>query len=218
VTAPLPGGSSPNMSTSRIFTRSPLPIHRILSTEVSVRSADSSATALPQMPSQSPVLSPRPQNPLKSNPVTSQPNRKDRLSTWLKRVSHAPTEAEPPTNFYQLSSKEVSNRLDLHVRSSASLDTITSFSSTGSKYGALSTPATIVSPTMSPSSPTEPAPRPSISKTPASVRRVPKRGLSIDTTLSNGSRTVPPAYHELDPHPIVTMNGEITPSRIGVAC
>jgi hypothetical protein len=57
-----------------------------------------------------------------------------------------------------------------------------------------------------------------MSNAPHDVRRMTKRGLSIDTTLSNRSRTVPPAYHELDPHPTNLVNGEVTPSRIGVAC
>jgi hypothetical protein len=51
-----------------------------------------------------------------------------------------------------------------------------------------------------------------------------KRGLSIDTTLSNGSVLTsagPPAYEEVDSNPN-TANKEafglvITPSRVGVA-
>ena len=217
--APLPAGSSPVPGSTRTFVRSPLPGHRLRLSDAPSRSADSSATALPQMPVQDPVQSPKASNPLKSNPIRSQPQRKDRLSSWLKRVSTNPVETIPPTTFYQLNSKEVGGRPVLHVRSSASLDTITTIASDVSVNAASNTPATTIAPSLSPTSPTESNPRPSISKTPQALRRAPKRGLSIDTTMSNGSRrTVPPAYHEVDPHPPLMMPGELTPSRIGVAC
>ena len=220
VAAPLPAGSSPVLSSTRTFVRSPIPGHRLRLSDAPSRSADSSATALPQMPIQESMQSPKASNPLRSNPSRAQPNRKDRLlSTWLKRVSNPPTEALPAANFYQLSTKEFGGRPVIHVRSSASLDTIATMSSNASIDAASATPATTVAPTLSPTSPTEPVPRPSISKTPQAMRRATKRGLSIDTTISNGSRrTVLPAYHEVDPHPSVMMAGEITPSRIGMAC
>jgi hypothetical protein len=157
-------------------------------------------------------------NPLQSNPVKLVVTRKERLSTWLRRVSYASSETMPPQKFYQLNSKELGGFPIHHSRSSASLSTVSTFSSISTTDTAYATPATTIAPTLSPITPSDEVPRPSISKT-RNFRRLPKRGLSIDTTLSNGSAltNVLPAYHELDPHP-TENNGEITPSRIGVAC
>jgi hypothetical protein len=207
VSKPLPGGSSPSAASSRTLTRSPPSDPRLAISQTPSRSVDSSATALPQLPVS---------NPLQANPVRRAATRKDRLSVWLKRVSNASSEAMPPQKFYQLSAKDVGGFPINRTRSSASIDTISTFSSVSSASERdYATPATTIAPTLSPTTPS----RPSISKSPRNLRRVSKRGLSIDTTLSNGTTftTVPPAYHELDPHPVLA-NGQVTPSRIGVAC
>ncbi|KIW08948.1 uncharacterized protein PV09_00862 [Verruconis gallopava] len=211
ITKPLTAGSSPSTASSRTFAQSPVPDLRNTITETSEHSTHSSATALPQM--MAPVS-----KPLQSNISKTPTTRKERLSIWLRRVSNASSDVIPSQRFYQLSAKDIGVDIHAdHTRSRASTDTISTFSSIGSSDTAYATPATTAVPSLSPASTFQETPRPSISKSAQYGRRLPKRGLSIDTTLSNGSRTVPPAYHELDQHPAL-VNGELTPSRIGVAC
>lgn len=214
LSAPLPASLNPETGAFCAPTRSPLSTQRLESTGTSKSLADLDSTALPQKPTKCSLQSPKPRVSLRSNQIKSQPHKKDRLSTWLRRMSNTPADVPATIDFNIQESKEIGGRLATHVRSSASLDTITTFRSNESADVACSTPAT----TVAPSSPLGSATRSSISKAPHHVRRTTTRGLSIDTTLSNQSRTVPPAYHELDPHPSLLMNGEVTSSRIGVAC
>lgn len=155
---------------------------------------------------------------------------KSRLSTWLKRSLPgspvSPTAPQQP--FYQLTPTTTPAGFESRPKRSTSVSTFSSVSSLGSSTSASFSDSTYVTPTTTIASPTTPGDdmsmppsRPSISKTPKTLRRVApmKRGLSIDTTLSNrsGGTTVPPAYQEEDPHPLSPLESPLTPNRVGLA-
>jgi hypothetical protein len=169
--------------------------------------------------------------PLSSHPVKM--STKLRLSTWLKRsLPGSPASPNAPQPFYQLTppitSQGYPSRSSNRSYSVSTLSSVSSLSTpTSSAFpdSAYVTPTTTVAGSVvSPTTPADdmplPQPRPSISKTPKNLRRVQplKRGLSIDTTLSNGSALTsgPPAYQEDDPHP-PSVDSPITPNRVGMA-
>jgi hypothetical protein len=158
---------------------------------------------------------------------------KSRLSTWFKRSLPGspvtPTAPIPSQHqqqpFYQLTPPATTPAFHTRPRQ----DSVSTYSSESSLGNSSYSDATYVTPTTTVASPMTPAddemkmppPRPSISKTPKTLRRVAplKRGLSIDTTLSNGSALTngPPAYQEEDPHPLSPLESPITPGRVGLA-
>jgi hypothetical protein len=213
---PVPAIPSPSVaSTERHMSRSPLPTLRLATSNTS-----SSST-------------------IQVN--NSKASAKSRLSTWLRRsLPGSPATPTAPQPFYQITPPSTAPGFPQqgHVRNSSSLssalsdsqrDSLSTRASSPYPYQA-ATPATTVAGSVlgAPTTPDEsfPPPRPSISKTPKTLRRTGmlKRGLSIDTTLSNGSVLTsagPPAYEEVDSNPN-TANKEVfgvvvTPSRVGVA-
>jgi hypothetical protein len=156
---------------------------------------------------------------------------KSRLSTWFKRsLPGSPVTPTAPSllqqqPFYQLTPPATTPAFQPRPRQ----DSVSTFSSISSLGNSSYSDATYVTPTTTVASPMTPAddelkmppPRPSFSKTARTLRRVAplKRGLSIDTTLSNGSALTngPPAYQEEDPHPLSPLESPITPGRVGLA-
>lgn len=222
---PMPAVPSPSIaSTSRHMSRSPLPALCLATSRSPVSSNNSSSTAVGN---------------------SSKVSTKSRLSTWLRRSMPAsPATPTSQLSFYQTTPSSTALGFPLtnrqsHVRNSSSLSSALTDSyrsslstRTSSPYPYQSaTPATTTAGSVfgAPTTPDEalPPPRPSTSKTPKTTRRAGllKRGLSIDTTLSNGSVLTqaagPPAYEEVDSNPN-SGNKEvfgplITPSRVGVA-
>lgn len=217
---PMPAVPSPNLaSIDRRTSRSPLPALRLATSNSPAPSSNSSSTAV-------------------SN---SRASTKSRLSTWFRRSMPASPTTPTSQAFYQMTPSAstpglIQNAQGGHVRNSSSLssaisDSYRSSLSTcaSSPYpGSTATPATTVTPYTFgvPTTPDES--RPCISKTPK-LRRTGllKRGLSIDTTLSNGcvltQAMEPPAYEEVDSNPNTGNNDKetfgplITPSHVGVA-
>jgi hypothetical protein len=163
--------------------------------------------------------------------VNARVSAKSRLSTWLKRsLPGSPVTPTAPQQhqqqpFYQLTPPA------LTASAFQPRDSISTFSSVSSLGRSSYSDAAYITPTTALASPMTPAddelmkmmppPRPSISKTPRTLRRVAplKRGLSIDTTMSTGSALIngPPAYQEEDPHPLSPLESPITPGRVGLA-
>lgn len=214
---PMPPVPSPSVASTAVRSP-PLPAPRLTIPSSIPSSITSSSTALPQMP-------------LGSHPVKM--STKLRLSTWLKRsLPGSPASPNAPQPFYQLTppitSQGYPSRSSNRSYSVSTLSSVSSLSTpTSSAFpdSAYVTPTTTVAGSVvSPTTPADdmplPQPRPSISKTPKNLRRVQplKRGLSIDTTLSNGSALTsgPPAYQEDDPHP-PSVDSPITPNRVGMA-
>jgi hypothetical protein len=221
---PMPAVPSPNVaSTGRHMSQSPLPALRLATSNSPAPSSNSSSTVVAN---------------------SSKTSTKSRLSTWLRRsLPGSPATPNAPEPFYQITPPSTAPGFPQHiqqghVRNSSSLssalsdsqrDSLSTRASSPYPYQS-STPATTIAGSVlgAPTTPDEsfPPPRPSISKTPKTLRRtgLMKRGLSIDTTLSNGSVLTaagPPAYEEVDSNPN-TGNKEvfgplITPSRVGMA-
>lgn len=222
---PMPALPSPStVSTSRQMSRSPLPAFRLATSSSPAPSSDSSSTAV----------------------ANSKASTKSRLSTWFRRSMPASPATPTSKNFYEMTPSAsspglIQNAQGGHIRNSSSLSSALSDSYRSSLSTRASspyptstaTPATTIAGSMfgAPTTPDEsfPPSRPSTSKTPKTLRRVGlmKRGLSIDTTLSNGSVLMPaigpPAYEEVDSNPNSgsfdkeTFGPLITPSRVGVA-
>ncbi|QDS70917.1 hypothetical protein FKW77_006565 [Venturia effusa] len=223
---PMPAVPNPSVaSTSRHMSRSPLPALRL---------ATSNSPGLPIHSSSTGV-------------ANSKASTKSRLTQWLRRSMPSSPVTPTSQDIYQTAPpvstpRSIQNAQQSgHIRNSSSLSSApsdsyrSSLSTCASSHYPTSTatPATTVAESMfgAPTTPDEafPLPRPSISKTPKTLRRMEprKRGLSIDTTLSNGSALTqaigPPAYEEFETDPNAGSNHKetfrplITPSRVGVA-
>lgn len=225
---PMPAVPSPSVaSTSILLSRSTLPALRLATSDSPAPSSNSSTTAV----------------------AHSKASTKSRLSTWFRRSMSASPATPTSQTFYQMTPSASTSTPGLiqdaqqggHVRNSSSLssalsDSYRSSLSTraSSPYpNSTATPATTIAGSLfgAPTTPDEsfPPSRPSTSKTPKTLRRMGpmKRGLSIDTTLSNGSVLAqavgPPAYEEIDSNPNTGNNDKevfgplTTPSRVGVA-
>ncbi|TLD38423.1 Drug resistance protein [Venturia nashicola] len=221
---PMPAVPSPCVASTDIhMSRSPFPALRLATSNSPALSSGSSSNAV----------------------ASSRTTTKSRLSTWL-RLSMPASPATPTSQeVYQMTPSAstpglIQNAQGGHIRNSSSLSSALSGSyrsslstRASSPYvDATETPATTIAGSMigAPTTPDElfPTSLPSVSKTPR-LRRTGslKMGLSIDTTLSNGSVLTqamgPPAYEEVDSNPNTGSNNKeafgllITPSRVGVA-
>jgi hypothetical protein len=216
VPKPLPVAPVPNYATSPI----PVPAGRGGLTVITSphSSISSMGTALAGAPSTN------------ARHGISRASAKSRLSTWLRRSLPgspvSPTAPQQP--FYQLTPTTTPAGFESRPKRSESVSTFSSVSSMDTSTSASFSDATYVTRATTVTSPTTPGddmsmppPRPSISKTPKTLRRVApiKRGLSIDTTLStsSGAINVPPAYQVEDPHPLSPLDSPITPNRVGLA-
>ncbi|KAF2435898.1 hypothetical protein EJ08DRAFT_294030 [Tothia fuscella] len=172
-----------------------------------------------------------------SQPGVARITAKSRLSTWFRKsIPGSPISPNAPPvvanaqaqPFYQLTPSTTPSGTANRTQRSTSISTFSSVFSLDSSTSASFSDATYATPTTTIASVTTPVddmgialPRPSISKTPKTLRRMGplKRGLSIDTTLSNGSAmtNVPPAYQFEDPHPVSPLESPVPLGRVGMA-
>ncbi|KAE9992296.1 hypothetical protein EG327_009461 [Venturia inaequalis] len=221
---PVPAVPSPNMaSIDRHMSRPSLPALRLATSTSPAPSSTSFSTAV----------------------ANNRASTNSRLSTWFRSSMSAIPATPTSQTFYQMTPPAstpglIQNAQGGHIRNSSSLSSTLSDSyrsslstrASSSYPTSTTTPDTAVAGSMfgAPTTPDESSQPslPSTSKTPQ-LRRpgLLKRGLSIDTMLSNGSvsmqATGPPAYEEVDSNPNTGNNDTeifgplITPSRVGVA-